>query len=404
MSKNVPVSPHLRKGRAVKGHSRTVTSSDQTLPVSPIGGKSSLSEMATPVAETALVDVNRKRVDLRSVEYLYAMDFDRMDLSSYYFSNVKKIESCYFPEANFKDLTFDGVQFIGCNFDEANLKQVTFKNCIFKGCSFQNAKIQGQGNFSNHKDWENNQLTGCSFEATLFENVEIASSAFQACTFDSNEMSVAAFYGCQMSDTQIHDTNFELVDFGDSVFDECTFASCKFRLRKANLVYGEHDFTVQNSQILYGNFSDSHLRGANIVDTIIKDTFFLKTDGPNLNLSGTTIENSSFVDCELPSTDFTGGSVKECEIEETNFAGSEWDNTKVAWGPIYATGEVYEQYSFNSAIKLFGVSEKQFEFMVISKAIEVRDNKTKQKVTSNFDPRKHHIPVWTVKNFPLTES
>jgi hypothetical protein len=42
------------------------------------------------------------------------------------------------------------------------------------------------------------------------------------------------------------------------------------------------------------------------------------------------------------------------------------------------------------------VSERQFEFLVLSGAVKVRDNQTKERVLSGFKPDAHHIPGWEI--------
>jgi hypothetical protein len=46
-----------------------------------------------------------------------------------------------------------------------------------------------------------------------------------------------------------------------------------------------------------------------------------------------------------------------------------------------------------------GLTDAQMEFLVISKAIEVRENKTLEVVDKNFNPSKHHVVPWAVQNW-----
>lgn len=56
---------------------------------------------------------------------------------------------------------------------------------------------------------------------------------------------------------------------------------------------------------------------------------------------------------------------------------------------------VYRHYSFDEVVAATSLSEQQFEFMVLSGAIEVRD-KRQRVVKSGFDPELHHVPQWFV--------
>jgi hypothetical protein len=44
------------------------------------------------------------------------------------------------------------------------------------------------------------------------------------------------------------------------------------------------------------------------------------------------------------------------------------------------------------------MSNNQFEFMVLSGAVEVRNNIDASVVASQFDPDRHHVPIWSVAN------
>lgn len=80
--------------------------------------------------------------------------------------------------------------------------------------------------------------------------------------------------------------------------------------------------------------------------------------------------------------DFTGSNISQQQILSI-------DNGSNRFVPRY------EKYSFQDACRIMGVTEKQFEFLVLSNVVEVRDRRFK-KVTVGFDSDLHHVPKWAL--------
>lgn len=399
-SRKISVSSHLRKGKAVRAHNRFLAPSAKNTKPPPS------SPLATPTKsqqkgrgkKTVLVDVNGRKADLSKVTSLENMDFDGMNLEDYDFKNVKKITSCYFFETKLSDLTFEDTKFISCDFEKSILQNVSFKNCILRNCLFKNAIILDEEHTEEKTSWSETEFANCTFEECRFENIKITKSGFRTCRFGGREDTSTFFRRCRLSYSQFHDTVFQTAHFADSIFEESFFALCSFRIKKSPEDIYNTNLTIEKSKMVMVSFFESNLEGANIVNSTIRDSVFQKSEGPNLNFEGSTISNTAFLESDLRETDFSSCVLNKCEIEESDLTRSEWENTKVSWGPIFSTGDPYEQYRFEEAITHLGITEKQFEFLVLSNALEVRDNETKRVVKKGFDPEKHHLPPWIFGN------
>ena len=233
------------------------------------------------------------------------------------------------------------------------------------------SRVSGE-DFSGHS-WKNSSLVGAVFSysnlnETIFEETDMGAN-FRMCSLNGavvkkSDLSNAFFVECQM----------ENADLSETVgFDSVTLYECD-------------------------------LSGANLTNVRI---------GPNSNISKCTFENANFSNADL----------RGSKIYEHNMIGANWKGARTE-GMIVSKNEdpnrvkdelfvlesvlkeitdrketlKYSHHSFWDAAEQMGLSKKQFEFLVSSGAIEIRDNKG-ERVKSQFDPEKHHVPAWVVQNF-----
>ena len=102
-----------------------------------------------------------------------------------------------------------------------------------------------------------------------------------------------------------------------------------------------------------------------------------------------------------------------CTLQQTNFENVNFENLSF-YGENDLTGAtlnstqfstikdkskiVYEQNTFTQAAKQLKLDDKKFEFLVLSKVINVYDNLTQNLVTAEFNPSEHHVPDWEIKS------
>lgn len=180
---------------------------------------------------------------------------------------------------------------------------------------------------------------------------------------------------------------------------------------------GQYDgLTLEESnfmgaQLVNSSFLATNLRGANLSQADLSHC-----DLGNTRLKKAWLKNASLVGANLMATELIHTNMEGVDLSDailrnvfisgqTSFRGANWKGAVVKdimIGSIpkdYGAARVWEQTTFHDAINHFGLSEKRFEYLVLSGAIEVRDNETLEIVKSDYDPARHHIPPWVMANF-----
>lgn len=156
------------------------------------------------------------------------------------------------------------------------------------------------------------------------------------------------------------------------------------------------------------NFSESRLDGSTIgqnlqsaagnkIETIVAKTSFDNASLKNVVFSNVLLSNVSFVDADLTGTKFLNTKVglgHKLDVTGSNITRQQINDLMNAssWVEL-----IYKKYSFDEAIEKSGITEKQFEFLVLSGSVEVYDN-FGSRVESNFDPNSHHLPQWEIQS------
>jgi uncharacterized protein YjbI with pentapeptide repeats len=128
----------------------------------------------------------------------------------------------------------------------------------------------------------------------------------------------------------------------------------------------------------------------------MKKCSFRDADLSGVNARFTDFAGSDFSGANLQAADFGGSDLRKCHWERVSMSG-------VCLANVIAPAK-YEQFSLDDAMKRalgLGMTQNQFEFMVLAGAVEIRDNDTLEVVKTGFDPAKHHVPVWTMENLGL---
>lgn len=170
-----------------------------------------------------------------------------------------------------------------------------------------------------------------------------------------------------------------------------------FNVPGANLRYANFHNVVFEEGL---NFNNADLRGANLsgaklnwnsMDGAIFSTM-CNTDLRGANLEGADLQAIARVE----GTSFEGANITNTHLPK-NLRGAHFsrEQLKLIYPNLHKY--VYDQVSFSDALKELDITEKQFEFLVVSGVVEVRSNDTKEKIVNNFDPDAHHVPKWEIE-------
>lgn len=171
---------------------------------------------------------------------------------------------------------------------------------------------------------------------------------------------------------------------------------------------------LSKSKLVGCNLSKTNLSFALIADSFIKDCNFSRSNFDEAFIYGSIIQNCNFSDVKSMPPKMTRNEIVDSNLKGANFQGLFISHSKLTgntWGannirttspevnkgiPFVFDQCEFEQYGFHDAAKTLGLSDRQFEFVVVSGALEVRDGTNHDVVTKGFDPENQYIPVWTI--------
>lgn len=237
---------------------------------------------------------------------------------------------------------FHDVNFSECNMEGANLSHAAFKNCDLSRCNLQDAHV----------------------EYVLFTGVTGVALKASGANFNSS-----MFMGdCTMSFSDFSGSKFAVREADGTSFEGCNFSNATMR-------------ATWSPHFRLCNFADSNFSGCDLGES-------------NFSISGhTNYSGRKILTCFLSGIDWQNTNTKNIMLgEETVFKEKVYHYTPECF---------FEKYTLREACEKLNLSDKQFEFMVLSGALEVREEITNHIVRSGFDPDSHYVPVWAMQNFKV---
>lgn len=357
MKKEVDVKSHTRKGKVVQSHKRSIK-----------GEGSSQRESSKTVGKNIVSLAQENFLVIGTT--LKGFDSNIHSLDDIDFSKIKDIQDCSFRGVNMKNIDFSNI-----NIKDSDFENVAFDNVTFNLAHIQNVSFFGARFF--HSQFNNSTMRECNFGSsrftyrTSFNHVQIEECQFSYASFEgqlvdskgahydwrSLDLWGSSFYGAvfecfQMQSSKIVDCSFLESEFTAVGLDEVEFNKCLF-------LKGEMEgVSFDRCNILNSKLETPIQSNVNYVETVMKDSSF----------------ESDFVECSFDEVEFLNVSLKN----------SNFKNTSYPWR------------TFDETVEELGVTQKAFEFMVLSGAVEVRSNETSEIVNGGFNPTMHHIPLWSI--------
>lgn len=211
-----------------------------------------------------------------------------------------------------------------------------------------------------------------------------------------------------LSRSWIINSKGEFVFVGGSLFSEEKMEGW------VELESGEYAWIGKNAYLEGVDLSGLNLSGAKLIEAEL-----MGCDLSGCNLSKTFFANSKIVNCDLSNADLSGANVVISHIENSDLRNTNFSKVKLArtdfvnnlWGRNNMVDvEIvnidrgdgtmqfcnFEKYDFYEAARLLDLSEKQFEYLVVSGTVEVRDKNSHAVVTSGFNVDSQYVPVWAI--------
>lgn len=261
-----------------------------------------------------------------------------------------------------------GVDATNASFTEASLRYIDMRRSNLEGANLANVVMR----YAVVKD---TQAKGAKISRSVFDNVD--------------------FSNTDLSSIECEGATFTRVDFTNAEMEGTAFKDC--------VIQGI--FRLSYSSGL--NFASCDLTGSDFSDTEWYNLRLLKTDAIDTNFS-----NAVFNSVTFNYTDFTGSVFENVDCDEALFdtcdlRGVYWGGAKTSSMRVSSDKSLmqpkprlakYDVSSFEDAIRQMKLTKNQFEFLVTSRAIEVRDEKG-EIVLSGFNPSLHRIPQWAIDNY-----
>lgn len=440
--KNVPVRGYVKKsGIAVSGHSRKLDENN-TVVVGKVGpSKKSLqriggdpSEMFRNIAGTqvplvgsvvdplklnffgrSLVGENLSGLDLRGANFkqssLREVDFTGADL-----------RGANFSESLLADVNFSDAKLEEINFTSTELVRIKANEISLKNANLQNASLSFDPKLEKPVV---SYLNTCKINATFLCWMDVSNQDLRNMSIGLNG---AAFYDMDFSDCNLEGVNLNDTNFRQSDLSRCNLRGAQMERVVFSSVVGRsmdaseanfHDARlVGNSNMSGSNFSGSQftIKDANMVnfeDSNFSHVTMRRKGGPSITLCN--FSNSDFSGCDLGESDFSFHKQQHLQLLSCTFSNVNWKNTRIQdivlgrEGSFDETGMTlgvdsgnsFEKYTLREAHERLELTDKQFQFMVLSGALEVREKNSNEIVRSHFDMDSdlQYVPIWAIQNF-----
>lgn len=328
-----------------------------------------------------------------------------------------------------------------CDFSESKIMnchigELGFNESKMQGMIFEN--VEGRGLIMNKSDG-----AGMIVQDTQLENLNVFKSDLSGSLFKNTHFKGNG-YTSALINVKLRNATMDNVRFSSLTW-KTTAPSDNFYINLLKAIRAKNqtkNLTIQNcifrgselsaldlrkSKILSSNFNKTSfsnvlISGLDLSGSSFTQGKFYKTQGQRLKANYTDFSGSTFGANEdgsnFSGSDFSNADFTDTVLNNSNFKKSKWDNANTSEMIIFPdlgheristvneeNGTVktlkdtsYEHYSLHDAAKELGATEKAFEFLVVSGAVEVRHNLTKSKVKENFNTSLNHIPVWQMQN------
>lgn len=393
--KKVGVVGHLRGGKAVRPHNRLIEEKQSE------SGSVFLSKKPGTLLGLSSEEVVPKETTAHN------LDFSECSLSGRL--EYEKYENCVFSGVEFEKTDLTGVEFFNCRFQDCLFEKPEMLQTTFKGCLFEKTGFVGKN--EPKEIWQDVMFENCRFVGGRFLTVHMKSGGFHNCSFDHTDIQDGTkLEDCTVNNSSFKNVHFTLANFPGTFFDKSSFHHVQMRKigYESTDVFRTYqdppegkNFKIRECVFERSSIRYSNIRRAEIVDCKFDGTYFEKVEARQVNFSGAQ-GKFAFRSSDLNEANFTDVNM-EVTFQLTPVYGATWKNSLVDCHVLgaheYALPQpFYEQYSFKDVIKHNGLTDKQFEFMVLSGVIQVYDNIRMKRVESGFNPGDHHVPPWTYES------
>lgn len=392
MLKKVKVKSYLRKGKAVKSHNRFLDNKNNL-------GPNSNAKKTNP--SDSLMFSRGSYETLLKKENFEGIVFEDLKIDGADLAHIKTINNCEFKNCIIKNVDFRKTKITNSSFEnvkvlESAFDEVTIDNCYFHKFWFMSEKKD------KNVSWRNVETTNSVFVKFCLHKTKMDDSKFENCLMQRHESTVVFFNNCKFTNVDMSKGILRNVDFNGSIFEDSDISHCQIRAYKRDK---SSPFSMRNCDLSSTKFDSGMLHESEFIRCNVSEMEIVGANAKRISFEGSSGSRISFRESHgkhlwvgsigMEGCDFSGANLTDVHLHGVDIRGAKWDDSSVTVSSHPLMGTVkYDRYSLHEALKQSGLTEKQFEFLVLSKAIEVR-NFRGEIVEENFDLQEHHIPAWT---------
>lgn len=306
------------------------------------------------------------------------------------------------PGADLERRNLSGLDLRKANLQKANLRRANLSFAELEGANLSEIDGWGadfRGASLRYVNLSKSILTKANFVEVVMRNVLFRDATANQINFSIGVFDNVDFSNSDLREATCESASFINVDFTDSEIDNVSFKQSRMQSILKPGTAREVDFSAAN------------ISGSDLSDTKWIKVRLGKTNATNINLSNSVLEDVSFGYVDFSGSIFENTDCGNAKFAACDLRGIYWGGAKTRHMTIGAGGSgrllvplsQVDTPSFADAAKQMNVSLKQLEYLVVSKAIEVRDRNGKI-VTSNFDEKNHYIPQWAIDNYIYYDS
>ena len=148
-----------------------------------------------------------------------------------------------------------------------------------------------------------------------------------------------------------------------------------------------------------------NLSGKNLTGLSLKNADLREANLDRAVLNNTDLRNSNLEGASLAHAQIEGMKLGGADLRNINWRGINMKHLSEALlddediFSLYSTK--YDKHSFTESAKSWEITDSEFERLVVSGKVEVRDNGSHIPVLDHFNPWEHHIAGWQHQNPPF---
>ncbi|KRW62597.1 DUF2169 family type VI secretion system accessory protein [Pseudomonas sp. TTU2014-080ASC] len=249
--------------------------------------------------------------------------------------------------------TFQQCNFTRCDFSQATLKNCVFEQCLLDAVSFSDTTLHQvrlaqctlQKVVLTDSNLDEVTFEKVNLQAPSAQRLHVESSAWNYCTFDQGSLVDSCFYACSLSNSLFSGTDITHLHVQQGQIDACVFNRCSAKGVTCNQVQ------LSKSSLMGGDWRDARFDTCQIesltagmrVDfgqSVFSDCTFNKVGLKHAALQGCHLLYCSFTESNFDQADLTSSSVSACDLAGARFKDSvlthsRWQDTSLQQGMLY---------------------------------------------------------------------